>query len=106
MRGDSVPRRWWFLDWLPLRVSCIGDLNRRKASNLLLDTMTVEANGSATSNGSDLVSEIPKTCKAGVVVNEGPDFTVRVEEVPVPEPGEYTNTTGPKTAQERISVVY
>ncbi|KAI9835770.1 MAG: hypothetical protein M1819_001949 [Sarea resinae] len=30
---------------------------------------------------------IPKTCKAGVVVNEGPDFTVRIEEVPVPEPG-------------------
>ena len=32
-------------------------------------------------------SEIPKTCKAGVVVNEGPDFTVAVEDVPVPEPG-------------------
>ncbi|PGH06103.1 hypothetical protein AJ79_06637 [Helicocarpus griseus UAMH5409] len=31
--------------------------------------------------------EIPKTCKAGVVVNEGPNFSVRVEEVPVPEPG-------------------
>jgi hypothetical protein len=33
--------------------------------------------------------EIPKTCKAGVVVNEGPDFTMRVEEVPVPEPGKW-----------------
>ncbi|KZZ94060.1 Alcohol dehydrogenase superfamily, zinc-type [Ascosphaera apis ARSEF 7405] len=31
--------------------------------------------------------EIPKTCKAGVVVNEGPDFTVEVVDVPVPEPG-------------------
>ncbi|KAL1959446.1 hypothetical protein VTO42DRAFT_1891 [Malbranchea cinnamomea] len=31
--------------------------------------------------------QIPKTCKAGVVVNEGPNFTMRVEEVPVPEPG-------------------
>lgn len=30
---------------------------------------------------------IPKTCKAGCVVNPGPNFTVRVEEVPVPEPG-------------------
>ncbi|KAH7043326.1 chaperonin 10-like protein [Macrophomina phaseolina] len=31
--------------------------------------------------------EIPKTCKAGVVVNEGPDFRVEVQDVPVPEPG-------------------
>jgi propanol-preferring alcohol dehydrogenase len=30
---------------------------------------------------------IPKTCKAGVVVNEGPDFKLEVEDVPVPEPG-------------------
>jgi propanol-preferring alcohol dehydrogenase len=30
---------------------------------------------------------IPKTCKAGVVHNEGPDFTVSIEEVDVPEPG-------------------
>lgn len=30
---------------------------------------------------------IPKECKAGVVVNEGPDFQVKVEIVPVPEPG-------------------
>jgi hypothetical protein len=31
--------------------------------------------------------DIPKTCKAGVVVNEGPDFYVEVQDVPVPEPG-------------------
>jgi hypothetical protein len=31
--------------------------------------------------------EIPKTCKAGVVVNEGPDFHVEVQELPVPEIG-------------------
>ncbi|KAH7078276.1 chaperonin 10-like protein [Paraphoma chrysanthemicola] len=31
--------------------------------------------------------DIPKTCKAGVVVNEGPDFKLQVEDVPVPEPG-------------------
>ncbi|KAI9737148.1 MAG: hypothetical protein M1834_000741 [Cirrosporium novae-zelandiae] len=30
--------------------------------------------------------EVPKTCKAGVVVNEGPNFHVEVQEVPVPEP--------------------
>ncbi|OQO12222.1 hypothetical protein B0A48_02863 [Cryoendolithus antarcticus] len=31
--------------------------------------------------------EIPKKCKAGVVVNEGPDFRVEIQEVDVPEPG-------------------
>lgn len=31
--------------------------------------------------------EIPKKCKAGVVVNEGPDFRVEVQDVDVPEPG-------------------
>lgn len=31
--------------------------------------------------------DIPTHCKAGVVVNEGPDFKVQVEMVPVPEPG-------------------
>ncbi|EXJ66971.1 alcohol dehydrogenase [Cladophialophora psammophila CBS 110553] len=45
------------------------------------------------------MGEIPKTCLAGVVVNEGPDFRIDVVEVPVPEPGPYEvliklNTTG------------
>lgn len=31
--------------------------------------------------------DIPKTCKAGVCVNEGPDFRVEIQDVPVPEPG-------------------
>ncbi|KAF2192520.1 GroES-like protein [Zopfia rhizophila CBS 207.26] len=31
--------------------------------------------------------EIPRTCKAGVVVNEGPDFKLVVDDVTVPEPG-------------------
>jgi propanol-preferring alcohol dehydrogenase len=35
----------------------------------------------------DSVYDIPTHCKAGVVVNEGPDFQVKVEMVPVPEPG-------------------
>jgi hypothetical protein len=34
--------------------------------------------------------DIPKTCKAGVVVNEGPDFYVEVQDVPVPEIGMQT----------------
>lgn len=33
--------------------------------------------------------DIPSHCLAGVVVNEGPDFRVEVETVPVPEPGTY-----------------
>lgn len=32
--------------------------------------------------------DIPKECKAGVVVNEGPDFRIEVRNVPVPEPKE------------------
>jgi hypothetical protein len=31
--------------------------------------------------------QIPKKGKAGVVVNEGPDFHIEVQEVDVPEPG-------------------
>jgi hypothetical protein len=31
--------------------------------------------------------DIPTHCKAGVVVNEGPDFHVEVQMVPVPETG-------------------
>lgn len=38
----------------------------------------------AESNGTTTF-EIPKKCKAGVVVNEGPDFHVEVQEVDVPE---------------------
>jgi len=33
--------------------------------------------------------DVPKQCKAGVVVNEGPDFHVEVRDVDVPEPGLY-----------------
>lgn len=36
--------------------------------------------------------EIPKTCKAGVVINAGPNFTTAVEDVPVPEPGTFLST--------------
>ncbi|KAI0582645.1 hypothetical protein TUN199_06668 [Pyrenophora tritici-repentis] len=31
--------------------------------------------------------DIPKTCKGGVVLNEGPDFHVEVQDLPVPECG-------------------
>ena len=31
--------------------------------------------------------EIPKTCKGGVVVNEGPNFHIEVQDVPVPDIG-------------------
>ena len=35
--------------------------------------------------------EIPKTCKAGVVINEGPHFYIEVQDVDVPEPGMPSN---------------
>jgi hypothetical protein len=38
-------------------------------------------------NGSEQTYEIPKKCKAGVVVDEGPNFRVEVQEVDVPEIG-------------------
>lgn len=31
--------------------------------------------------------DVPKQCKAGVVMNEGPDFYIEVQDVDVPEPG-------------------
>ena len=33
--------------------------------------------------------DIPKTCKAAVVKNEGPDFYLEIEDVPVPEIGTF-----------------
>jgi hypothetical protein len=47
-------------------------------------------NGTHTNGGAKVSNgefEIPKSCKAGVVYNPGPDFKVVVEDVPVPEPG-------------------
>ncbi|KAL9108325.1 MAG: hypothetical protein Q9227_006924 [Pyrenula ochraceoflavens] len=38
-------------------------------------------------NGENVSFEIPAECWAGVVVNEGPDFHVEVQKVPVPEIG-------------------
>lgn len=46
----------------------------------------------ADSKEQEQVFDIPKTCKAGVVVNEGPDFRVEVQDVPVPECGTYWKT--------------
>ncbi|RDW58548.1 zinc-dependent alcohol dehydrogenase [Aspergillus mulundensis] len=37
--------------------------------------------------GSTTTFEIPRTCKAGVIYNPGPNFEVKVEDVLVPEPG-------------------
>lgn len=31
--------------------------------------------------------DIPKECKAGIMIDEGPNFRVEVQMVPVPEPG-------------------
>lgn len=35
-----------------------------------------------------MAEEIPKKCIGGVVVNEGPDFHLEVQEIDVPEPSE------------------
>lgn len=40
-----------------------------------------------TSNGGEQTFDVPKKCKAGVVVDEGPNFRVEVQEVDVPEIG-------------------
>jgi hypothetical protein len=44
-----------------------------------------DTNGSHGAVGTHFV--IPKTCKAGVVIEEGMNFKMGVEEVLVPEPG-------------------
>jgi hypothetical protein len=57
----------------------------------IVETMTQTAdNGESNDNGVHAPAPeivIPKTCKAGVVVNPGKDFVIVVEDVPVPEPG-------------------
>lgn len=40
--------------------------------------------------------DVPETCKAGVVVNEGPNFHLEVVDVPVPKPGHYHPLLIPK----------
>jgi hypothetical protein len=49
---------------------------------------TPETSGEKHPNGSEQKSEfeIPKECKAGVCHNEGPNYELKVEMVPVPEP--------------------
>lgn len=37
---------------------------------------------------SEKTYDIPKECIGGVVTNEGPNFTVEVKKIPVPEIGE------------------
>ncbi|KAL2684906.1 hypothetical protein Neosp_005999 [[Neocosmospora] mangrovei] len=35
----------------------------------------------------DRAAPLPLTCKAGVVVQHGPDFKIEIQDVPIPEPG-------------------
>jgi hypothetical protein len=49
--------------------------------------------------------DIPKTCKGGVVINEGPDFHVEVQDVEVPEPGTSTTRRRMKTQTDCIAQV-
>lgn len=45
--------------------------------------------------------EIPKKGKAAVVVNEGPDFRVEIQEVDVPEPSASTTFPSCPTPQRQ-----
>jgi alcohol dehydrogenase, propanol-preferring len=49
--------------------------------------------------------EIPKKCKAGVVVNPGPDFHLEVRDVDVPEPGTARKNMDYSIDQEKLSLV-
>lgn len=55
----------------------------------MTDSMPAPTATSESKTGIDAPTsfDVPKECKAGVVVNEGPDFHVEVRNVPVPEPG-------------------
>jgi hypothetical protein len=59
-----------------------------------------------------LIMEIPKQCKAGVVINEGPNFHVEVQMVDVPEPGKHIkakpkrNSLNPKRKGKRKSAFH
>lgn len=55
----------------------------------MTDSMPAPTTSSESKTGTDAPTSfyVPKECKAGVVVNEGPDFHVEVRNVPVPEPG-------------------
>ena len=55
----------------------------------LIAKKTKTGNEAGTEVGGPVV-EIPATCKAGVVIDEGPNFKVAIEDVPVPKPGQYT----------------
>jgi len=48
---------------------------------------TNSANGANGAKSFEPYFDIPKECKAGVVVDEGPNFRVEVQMVPVPEIG-------------------
>lgn len=51
-----------------------------------MDVNTNNGNSVPAHDDAKIDYKIPKECKAGVVVNEGPNFSVRVEMVPVPDP--------------------
>lgn len=56
----------------------------------------------ADSNGTTTY-DIPQKCKAGVVVNEGPDFHVEVQEVDVPEIGTFPPQTPTNLLPARLT---
>lgn len=71
----------------------VFNLNNDTLFQLFLIPMAIQSKPLSTAgcdvapeNG-DGASTVPKTCKAGVVQEYGPNFRLAVEEVNVPEPG-------------------
>jgi len=52
-----------------------------------ISTFTKQNMATGESHDIEPTFDIPKECKAGVVCDEGPNFHMKVEMVPVPEPG-------------------
>lgn len=60
---------------------------RRLAAHLNMLSAGELSNSTSTQPRTMPTFDIPKTCKGAVVVNEGPDFHVEVQNVPVPDIG-------------------
>lgn len=79
----SFPQTLGRCDFLPLTSPCFDLLSAELYS--FLATLRTFCDIATMAETKEQVFDIPEMCKAGVVVNEGPDFHVEVRDVPVPE---------------------
>lgn len=75
------------VDTLPPATEAIASVEEAKAVEEKTNGTHTNGDSKAEVANGEQEFKIPKTCKAGVVYNPGPDFKVVVEDVPVPEPG-------------------